>query len=144
MKLPPTPTIQVNHQYSFTPPFDITHFILSICKSKNISDGTFEFSFVNESTITNLNQTHLNHHYKTDTLTFNLGTPQIPHADIYICIPVAEENAIKFNSPFKRELQLLLIHTVLHAIGYTDDTTDSKKTMDTEQTRLLNQLDDTV
>ncbi len=119
---------------------NIKHFILDICHKKNITQGQLEFSFIDEKKMTALNKKHLQHDNPTDTLSFNLGSTQIPDADIYICIPVAEQNAPQFKTTFEEELKLLIIHTLLHTIGYKDYTPEEKKEMDTEQTRLLNLL----
>jgi len=134
------PKIIINQPYRFEHPFDIKQFIIAICKEKKIKTGTFEFSFIDKETITKINTTHLNHNNPTDTITFNLGSTSEPDADIYICIPVAKENALTFKTNFESELKLLIIHTLLHTIGYTDTSAKEKKAMSNEQTRLLNQL----
>jgi probable rRNA maturation factor len=136
----PSPIITINHAYPFNLSFNIEQFILAVCHEKEIKHGQLEFSFVDEKTIIKLNKTHLQHNHDTDTLSFNLGTIQSPDSDIYICIPVAKKNAPSFNNSFEKELQLLIIHTLLHTIGYTDCTPKEKEKMDKEQHRILNLL----
>lgn len=131
------PHITINKQCSFQTSFRLDVFIHAVCKEKNIQSGQLEFSFVDKTTITQINTDYLNHHYATDTISFNLGTEAIPEADIYICIPVAKENALEFNHSFEEELKLLIIHTILHTIGYTDYTETEKLKMDQEQNRIL-------
>tara|TARA_B100001113_G_C20842747_1_gene506090 strand:- start:97 stop:540 length:444 start_codon:yes stop_codon:yes gene_type:complete len=132
--------IAINTTYPFDHPFNIKEFILKICKQKQITTGTFEFSFVDEQTITSINKNHLKHNNPTDTITFNLGSIKEPDADIYICIPIAKKNAITFKNTFKSELKLLIIHTILHTIGYTDTSLKEKKEMEQEQSLLLKQF----
>ena len=134
------PVVRINQEYPFQTTFNIKHFILDICHTKNITQGQLEFSFIDEKKMTALNKKHLQHDNPRATLSFNLGSTQIPDADIYICIPVAEQNAPQFKTTFEEELKLLIIHTLLHTIGYKDYTPEEKKEMDTEQTRLLNIL----
>ena len=130
--------IHINTPYVFTPPFTIKELIEWVCKIKAVNEGAFEFSFVDKSTIQYINKKHLQHDYPTDTISFNLHSTTSPEADIYICIPVVEENAVTYNTTFASELALVMIHSILHTLGYNDQTPDEKIVMDNEQNRLFN------
>ena len=73
-----SPIIHINQEYPFQTTFNIKHFILDICHKKNITQGQLEFSFIDEKKMTDLNKKHLQHDNPTDTLSFNLGSTQIP------------------------------------------------------------------
>ena len=130
--------IHINTPYVFTPPFAIKELIEWVCKLKAVNEGAFEFSFVDKLTIQNVNKQHLQHDYPTDTISFNLNSTTAPDADIYICIPVVEENAVAYNNAFASELALVIIHSILHTLGYNDQTQSEKLIMDNEQSRLFN------
>ena len=49
--------------------------------------------------------------------------------EIYISLPRAKDNAIKFGEPIEKEITRLMIHGSLHLIGYTDDTSNTKNEM---------------
>ena len=57
--------------------------------------------------------------------------------EIYISLPRAKENALKFDVPFEKEIARLIIHGSLHLIGYTDDTSGSKNEMTHLEDRYL-------
>ena len=57
--------------------------------------------------------------------------------DIYISIPTARDNADKYNEPYEKEVARLVIHGVLHLIGFYDDTIKGKDIMSKIEDRLL-------
>jgi probable rRNA maturation factor len=66
-----------------------------------------------------LNKRHTNHDWPTDVLSFALALPDGRLAgDIYICRPVAMTNARRAEVPFREELIRLVVHGVLHVLGY--------------------------
>ena len=77
----------------------------------------------------------------TDVITFNLGTESDPHGDIYVCVDDAARNAHALNHSLETELKTLIIHGLLHLIGYTDYDEDAKAEMFNKQDELLAQLD---
>jgi probable rRNA maturation factor len=64
-------------------------------------------------------------------------TADVPLADIYISEDNAAENAGHFGESLKKELQRLVIHGTLHALGYTDYAPKAKKRMWARQERAL-------
>ena len=60
--------------------------------------------------------------------------------DIYISIPTAKENAEKYNEPYNKELARLMIHGVLHLLGYSDNTNKEKKIMSKMEENILKEL----
>jgi len=75
----------------------------------------------------------------TDVITFRLNdeSEQQIEGEIYISLPRAKENALKFDVPFEKEIARLIIHGSLHLIGYTDDTSGSKNEMTHLEDRYL-------
>ena len=57
--------------------------------------------------------------------------------DIYISMPTAIVNADKYNEPYEKEVARLMIHGVLHLIGFSDDTKKEKDIMSKIEDRLL-------
>jgi probable rRNA maturation factor len=88
------------------------------------------FIFCNDSYLLELNKLYLGHAYLTDILTFPFSEhPEIISGDIYISIERVEENAKRFGEPRELELRRVMIHGVLHLIGYKDKTPSEKKVM---------------
>ena len=68
-------------------------------------------------------------HY-TDVISFNLEDEgDLIDAEIYISMDRIIDNANQFNCNSNEELTRIIIHGVLHLIGYNDENTDQKKTM---------------
>ena len=88
-------------------------------------------TFVPVEMIVDLNQRYLQRSYRTDVISFNLGPDPEGKiiGDIYICPEVAEENARQYRCPFEEELARLVIHGVLHVIGFDDASREERETM---------------
>ena len=59
--------------------------------------------------------------------------------DIYISLPTAKENAEKFNEPYEKEVARLVIHGILHLLGYDDKTKKEKNIMSNLENYHLNE-----
>jgi len=59
----------------------------------------------------------------TDVLSFQYGTS----GEIVICPEVVKANAKKYRSVFKKELARVLIHGILHILGYNHQTMASRQ-----------------
>lgn len=79
------------------------------------------YIFCSDFFLLQLNQQYLNHNTLTDIITFDYseGAKQL-EGEIYISIDRVKENAEKFKVPFQDELDRVMIHGVLHLIGYKD------------------------
>ncbi len=131
------PDIIVNYDISFDLNLDIQAYIKTILDLTGFSNGTFEFTFVSDTFMIDLNIKSFNKDYSTDIITFNLDTCENPLADIYICIDEARRNAIAYNKLLEDEIKLLIIHGILHIKGYEDYDEPSRKIMFAEQDNLL-------
>jgi rRNA maturation RNase YbeY len=83
-----------------------------------ISDITY--IFCSDKFLLGLNQKFLKHKTLTDIITFDYCTEGQISGEIYISIERVEENAQKFGCAFTEELRRVMIHGVLHLIGYKD------------------------
>ena len=79
------------------------------------------YIFCSDGYLLQLNQGFLNHKTLTDIITFdNSEGKNGLEGEIYISIERVQENALKFNTEFEDELHRVMIHGVLHLIGYKD------------------------
>ena len=58
--------------------------------------------------------------------------------DIYICIPRMQEQAKEYGHSEKRELSFLVVHGLLHLLGYDHQTKEEENVMFTKQELILN------
>jgi len=85
------------------------------------SDFTeISFIFCSDKYLLKMNRDYLNHDYLTDIITFSNGTKASVGGDIYISIDRVKENAHLFHVTFDDELGRVMIHGILHMLGYKD------------------------
>ena len=101
-----------------------------------------EVNFVDEKMISALHRDFLQDDSPTDVITFDLGvTPACERiAAIAICVPVAKRYAERYRVPLREELKRLVIHGVLHLLGFDDHTVAGKKRMRFFENKTLRQL----
>jgi len=88
------------------------------------------YIFCSDEHLLSLNQKFLNHNTLTDIITFNNSTQKgVLEADIYISVPRVQENAQKFKVKFQDEMNRVMIHGILHLLGFKDKKTSEKALM---------------
>jgi probable rRNA maturation factor len=100
--------------------------------------GDLNFIFCTDEYLLQINVEYLDHHTYTDIITFDSSeTPGTIEGDIFISIERIRENADKFSRPFDEELHRVIIHGVLHLIGYGDKTKTAKAKMTKKEDTYL-------
>lgn len=89
--------------------------------------GDVSIILTNKKDLLALNKKHLQHDFHTDIITFNYNEANIISGDLFISIDRIKENAKTFNVPAKHELLRVIIHGILHLLGYNDATEKEKK-----------------
>jgi rRNA maturation RNase YbeY len=112
----------------------IVRFVLSSEKSK--LTGDVNIIFVDNPHIRRLNRSFLKEHDVTDVIAFGYENG----ADVFISVPVACSNARRFKETPRRELIRLVIHGLLHVLGYDDHNPAKKKVMWNKQEALVARL----
>ncbi|MCI4669315.1 MAG: rRNA maturation RNase YbeY [Bacteroidia bacterium] len=98
----------------------VKNWILIVISSHRAEHGALNFIFVSDDQLLELNRKYLSHDYYTDILTFPAGEGESVSGDIYISIDRVGENASDLNLSFLDELHRVMIHGVLHLIGFDD------------------------
>lgn len=99
--------------------------------------GNVSYIFVSDEKLLEVNKQFLSHDYYTDIITFDYVEDNVISGDIYISIDRIKENAKKFNVTFDNELHRVIIHGVLHLLGYKDHNPKDEKQMRKEENRAL-------
>jgi probable rRNA maturation factor len=89
-------------------------------EKKDIKD--LSVALIGQKEITELNKDYRKKDKPTDVLSFQYNIL----GEIVICPEVVRANAKKFNSTFKKELARVLIHGILHLLGYSHETNTAK------------------
>lgn len=126
---------------------DIEEFQLDLPKSENwikntiINEGQtlgeISFIFCSDDYLLDINRQYLDHDYYTDIITFDYVERGIISGDIFISVDRVRENANAYKVTFENELNRILIHGVLHLLGYQDKEPEEKELMTAKEDYYL-------
>ncbi|MGM0549624.1 MAG: rRNA maturation RNase YbeY [Bacteroidota bacterium] len=103
--------------------------------------GDLNYIFTSNREILKINKQFLGHDYFTDIITFNYCDADVVSGDIYISIETVEENAKDFDVVFQQELNRVMIHGVLHLLGFDDATDEERALMRRKEDECLADLE---
>jgi probable rRNA maturation factor len=108
--------------------------VLKILKILDCVDKEISLSFVDDENIKQLNKQYLGRDKATNVISFSLQegeysdiNPQIM-GDIIVSVETAQRDAIKGNLTVTQEFEFLIIHGILHLLGYNHENTTKKET----------------
>jgi rRNA maturation RNase YbeY len=97
-----------------------------------------EINIVTSNIVLELNRNYLNHNHRTDILTFNYSENKSEiEGEIYISFEDAQANSKRFSCSLDDELKRLIVHGLLHLLGFQDNNTKQKKEMRIKEDYLL-------
>ncbi|MDZ7807052.1 MAG: rRNA maturation RNase YbeY [Gracilimonas sp.] len=129
------PTLQIFNESPVSIPLDQAEAqkILSLLEElEKITYSFVELVYVDEAEIIRLNKKHLDRDYVTDIISFRYDEAERDNqieGTLYCCAPRIEEQSGEFEEPAEREFKRILIHGLLHLIGYEDQTETEKSAM---------------
>jgi len=116
----------------------VHYLVQSLSTELTFSLLSLEINFISEESILDINKSFLKHNYSTDIITFNYsGEANHIDGEIFISIDDALINSKKYKVSISEELVRLVIHGVLHLLGYDDQTSSDKKIMKRLENKLL-------
>ncbi|WP_341654713.1 rRNA maturation RNase YbeY [Blattabacterium cuenoti] len=116
-------------------------FVKEICILLNNEGGyigNINYIFCNDDYLFDLNQKYLKKNYYTDVLSFNYSINKFISGDIFISIDRIYDNSKRWNQFLIFELKRVMIHAVLHLLGYDDKNHIDKKIMKKKEEFYLN------
>lgn len=117
-------------RFKLTDPKKSTAWIKKAIKKEGATLLSLNYIFCTDEYLREINIEFLNHKTLTDIITFNYNPSDGEiEGEIYISIDRVRENAETFGTGFKPELNRVMIHGVLHLLGYNDKTKSEKKAM---------------
>jgi rRNA maturation RNase YbeY len=111
----------------------IRRWLNDCAKAENHKINQLNYIFCSDNYLLEINKKYLNHDFYTDVVSFDYSENDQVSGDIYISYPRVKENARDFSIPIKEELQRVMIHGLLHLLGYADKSTSQKVTMKSKE-----------
>jgi len=105
-----------------------------------VSAFSLSVVFVSSRFIRMINREYLSHDDVTDVVSFPLGSGPGPEGEIYVNLDRAASQARTYKVPVRTETRRLIIHGLLHLLGYDDATDRSKRAMTLRENEYLHQL----
>ncbi|MEI9919344.1 MAG: rRNA maturation RNase YbeY [Bacteroidota bacterium] len=122
-----------SHRTSFKlpNPKKTSAWIEKVVKTEKSKIGSLSYVFCSDNYLLRINQDYLDHDTLTDIITFDYTEPGAKslEGEIYISIQRVRENSKKLGVDFSQELHRVMIHGVLHLLGYGDKSPKEKAEM---------------
>lgn len=117
----------------------LKNWITEVIALENKIKGDINYIFCNDTYLSKLNLQYLKHDTLTDIITFDYTKDNngLISGDIFISIERVKENAMALKIPFPIELNRVMIHGVLHLLGYKDKTKAEKAIMRQKEDNYL-------
>lgn len=131
--------IDFNYELEFElPNEDQTRDWISNCISDyEMEEGEIQYVFCTDDYLHKMNVEFLDHDTLTDVISFDYVMGNLISGDIFISIDRVKDNSNELNIPFLEELNRVIIHGVLHYIGFKDKTDDDAAEMRKQENYCL-------
>lgn len=112
-----------------------------LSKEMHFKVASLEINFISGYEIEILNKSYLKHKNSTDIITFNYSINRdLLDGEIFISVDDAKTNAKRFKVSYKDEISRLIIHGILHLLGFDDINKKDRIIMKRHENKLLNTL----
>lgn len=112
-----------------------------VAKNENSRLRSLNCVFCSDEYLLEMNKSYLDHHYYTDIITFDNSIDEgIIEGDLFISIDRAAENAIDLKVDQMDEIHRLMVHGLLHLLGYQDKEKQDKALMTQKEDYYLSLL----
>ena len=119
----------------------IKEWLRLVAESEVFTLGNISVIFCSDNYILDINQKYLQHDYFTDIITFDYSEGGRISGDLFISVDSVRENSVEYGTEFEDELHRVIVHGILHLIGYDDHTEDEIKTMRSKEDYYLSLLE---
>ncbi|WP_457615991.1 rRNA maturation RNase YbeY [Lutibacter sp.] len=134
--------IQFNYETDFKleNESEIANWIVRCIVDLGYKVGEINYVFCDDEYLHKLNVEYLNHDTFTDIISFDYTLGKELSGDIFISIERVKENAIKYSQTLDNELNRVIIHGVLHYMGYKDKSDLEKEQMRAKEDECLSKI----
>jgi probable rRNA maturation factor len=115
----------------------LNNWVQKIILDHGCEEGEINYIFCDDAYLLKLNRAFLQHDTLTDIISFDNSVGKLISGDVFISTERVADNAKDFNVSFLEELQRVMIHGILHYIGFTDKTSEGQKEMTIQENKAL-------
>lgn len=108
---------------------ECSDWIRKVIEEERFVLGDISFIFCSDNYLLQINKEYLKHDYFTDVITFDYVDGKMINGDIFVSIDRVRDNAKLHKQIFDVELKRVIIHGVLHLLGYKDKKLKDKTLM---------------
>ena len=125
-------------EFQLYKPKKYREFLTACAREEGKRINNLLYKFVSEQKILSINSQFLNHNYVTDIITFDNSFLEDINGEIFICVEEVRRNALLHNSnSFEEELNRVILHGLLHLLGYKDGSESDRKIMRNKESYYL-------
>ena len=99
--------------------------------------GELYYYFCSDEALLDINQRRLGHDFYTDIVTFPLVEGDVISSEFCLSLDRIAENSLNFGRSFESELLRVIIHGVLHLVGYDDHSDEERAEMRSKEEECL-------
>jgi len=118
----------------------ISKWIRTCIEKEGCSLGVINYIFCDDAYLHKLNVEFLNHDTLTDIISFDNTMGKQISGDIFISVERVKENSETFNVSFLNELHRVMVHGVLHYLGYKDKNEEDQLIMTAMENKSISML----
>lgn len=119
----------------------VRKWLLDLARKEGFDISNLNYVFCTDNYLHQINVDYLQHDTLTDIITFDQSEEEKTiEGDIFISIERVKENAKLESVSMRKELLRVLVHGLLHLIGYDDKSASLKKKMREKEDYYLNRL----
>ncbi|HRH37639.1 MAG TPA: rRNA maturation RNase YbeY [Flavobacteriales bacterium] len=115
----------------------LSKWITHVAKDHGVMVGDLAFVLLTDEGLLQYNKRYLNHDDYTDVITFDGQTGNGVSGDILISLDRVAANAKGLGVPLQVELRRVMVHGLLHLLGYKDKSAKAKTAMRKAEDDLL-------
>ena len=130
-------TINAQNDFELSNEASFVSWLKRCVKILQMKMGEIHISLMSDEGLLEVNKKHLNHDDYTDVITFDYSTQNTIHCDIAVSTDRVAENALNEGVSIENELARVIIHGVLHCVGFNDKTEDDKRIMRGKENDLI-------
>ncbi len=123
--------------FQFKPKRLTSSWLKMVAESEIRKLGDINVIFCSDNYILDINQKYLQHDYFTDIITFDYCEGNKLSGDLFISVDSVRENSIYYHTAFEDELNRVIVHGLLHLIGYDDHTEEDIAQMRSKENYYL-------